>query len=514
MTPNIESLTDGERPFIAVDMKGSSIVQSGAPRCALGHKIDSNRGSGLPEDGIFAEWGWDGENLTVRNDRYGIYPLFYAAKGRSLILSPSITKVLELGGAAELDYGALSVYFRLGFFLSDDTPFRDLKTLPPSSRLTWCRGKLTLQTDERARPTPKPVSMEFDQIVDRYAELFSQAISRRLPNTNNVVLPLSGGRDSRHILLELSAQGCPPTRTVTVHGQPSIDDEDTRLASWVAEAVNIPHDRVSYPASHFAATMKDITLTELCSSSHAWLIPLAAYLASKQVSCTYDGLAGDILSSGLRTTEEKLRLARTGKTIELAKRLLDENNREPFIQSCFQDSFNKRATRDLAIAKVSEELKRHLGFADPISSFFFWNLTRRGIALLPFGIHRSVATVYCPFLDHDLFDFLINVDPSCTSGKRLHDAVIHRYYPEYRNIPFEYHAAKKPSDHVQSRFYRRSAVEAIWYLLKNQKYQSCIVKKGRFLAMLCRDAMRKKSPKIWYLHPLVHGLEIERAIMR
>jgi hypothetical protein len=36
-----------------------------------------------------------------------------------------------------------------------------------------------------------------------YASLFRAAIQRRLPQDNELVIPISGGRDSRHILVEL-----------------------------------------------------------------------------------------------------------------------------------------------------------------------------------------------------------------------------------------------------------------------------------------------------------------------
>jgi hypothetical protein len=50
-------------------------------------------------------------------------------------------------------------------------------------------------------------------------------------------------------------------------------------------------------------------------------------------------------------------------------------------------------------------------FQNPLGSFCFWNRTRREIALAPFSTLEGVPTVYAPYLDNHLFDF-INCPPA------------------------------------------------------------------------------------------------------
>src|ERR687887_1704648 len=87
---------------------------SGQPHFFRGHTIP--RRAGQRRDGIYGEWHWDGEELTVRNDRYGVLPLFFAERKDWLAVSPSIATLLEHGAPADLDEAALAVFFRLGFF--------------------------------------------------------------------------------------------------------------------------------------------------------------------------------------------------------------------------------------------------------------------------------------------------------------------------------------------------------------------------------------------------------------
>src|SRR5439155_1603673 len=79
-------------------------------------------GDGTP-DGVFAEWKWDGRRLRVRNDRYGVHPLFYYATANEIAVSTSVARLLAGGAPADFDGDAIAVFLRLGFFVGEDTPF-------------------------------------------------------------------------------------------------------------------------------------------------------------------------------------------------------------------------------------------------------------------------------------------------------------------------------------------------------------------------------------------------------
>ena len=117
--------------FHAKNLDGQ-VHTKGRASCLLGHRIAAD-----PDDGIFAEWQWDGERLTAKNGRYGFYPVYYYARNKEFVLSPTIKRILESGADASLDYPALAVFLRLGFFIGEDTPFKHIKALPPSADLRW-----------------------------------------------------------------------------------------------------------------------------------------------------------------------------------------------------------------------------------------------------------------------------------------------------------------------------------------------------------------------------------------
>jgi len=81
------------KPFIYARKCGDQIITKGIHRCFLGHKITKRQDR--KSDGIFVEWQWERDRLTLWNDRYGIYPIYYCHKGDEIWISPSIIKLIK-----------------------------------------------------------------------------------------------------------------------------------------------------------------------------------------------------------------------------------------------------------------------------------------------------------------------------------------------------------------------------------------------------------------------------------
>ncbi|MDZ7803486.1 hypothetical protein [Thiohalophilus sp.] len=117
----------------------------------------------------------------MSNDRYGIYPLYYACHDNAIHISPSIHHVLKGNFPKTLDTAALAVFYRLGFFIGEDTPFEQIRILPPGSRLSWQQGRMQLERGSIETPAPSNEVRSFDEAVEQYADLFEQAITRCPP---------------------------------------------------------------------------------------------------------------------------------------------------------------------------------------------------------------------------------------------------------------------------------------------------------------------------------------------
>jgi len=431
-----------DEPCFTLTQRGSAVAASGPAHFFRGHRITATGGS---PDGIFAEWSWDGRRLTVRGDRYGASPLFYAHDGDRLSVSPSLVRLVDAGAPTEFDEAALAVFLRLGFFLGDDTPFRSIRTVPPDGTLIWDEGVVSLSGGYRFVP---PQRLSRDAAIDGFIDLFRQAMRRRPPVEDDVVVPLSGGRDSRHILFELCESGRAPRYTVTIPRYPPRASEDERIAPIIAREAGVPHILLAQSESRFLPELRKNLDTHLCADEHAWYVRMVDELAGK-AGTMYDGLGGALSVPNRFLSREALALFEAGRLRELAARLLHSLSRsnERFLMQVIREPFRAALSFDRAVDHFAGELERHRAAADPIKSFNFWNRIRRELALVPYGMMRAVPTVYSPYLDHDLYDFLSSLAPEVmsptlsASDKSFHSEAVLRGYPRFAHIPFEDKAA-------------------------------------------------------------------------
>ncbi len=432
-----------EQLFIRV-RGGDGCRVEGQPSCVLGHRLP--RPGGTP-DGVFAEWRWDGEQLTVVNDRYGFQPLFYFTRPGEIGLAPAVQTLLDRGAPRDLDWDALAVFLRLGFFLGEDTPFQAIRAVPPGAVFRWSPAGLVVQ----GRPPSWPETRRLDRagVLRTYQELFAEAVRRRRPEGPFALL-LSGGRDSRHILFELCRQGFKPDLAATVDLPQSTDG---RIAAAIAVELGLRHLRVAAPRPSPALEQRKNRETHFCADEHAWILPLRDTLQGR-CDILYDGIGGDVLSAGLFLDPDSLSLFRAGRQCsphapredytppagataiaDLARALFAREHPVPIVPRLLNAETARKLGDDRAVERLTAELRRHADAPNPCGSFFFWNRTRREIALSPFSIFGAFR-VFAPFLDHDVVDFLAGLPAELFLDHTFHDQAIAQAYPQWAHLPY------------------------------------------------------------------------------
>ena len=379
----------------------------------------------------FVEWSWDGESLSAQNDRFGFQPAYYWATDDEIMLSPSIPALLRLGASADTDYRALATMLTFSFFIGDDTPFKQIRALPPAARLTWSPGKFTL-TSAPSTVAAKPVG--YREALAQYDTLFRAAVARRLP-AKEFAMPLSGGRDSRHILLELHRAKARPKFCVTVKQYPPTASDDSRIAKLLAERLGLGHRDIEAPTDHFAAEMASLGRCSFNAIGLSQWSVVVDLCRAQGIDTVYDGLGGDFLSAGAQLTPDKLRLLDAGRLEDVARACMQDGH--AFRQSFVKPTVRERLALEAGIERFAQELGNHLGAGNPLTSFLFYNRCRRRIAQNPLANFDEIATVHLPYLDDELVGFLLSLPASLLVGHSFHTDTIHAAFPQYRDIPFE-----------------------------------------------------------------------------
>lgn len=413
-------------PYFHVKHVGNQFETRGATAGHLGHEIqgaDARAGEGL-----FAKWQWDGTTLHAQVDECGFYPLYYYTTDTECAISPSIPMLLRLGAPSELDYAALSVFMRIGWFVGADTPFRSIRAFLPNGSLTWS-AKGTHVTG--AIPLGKSSHLSRSEGIDGYIQLFRAALRRRLPKDDNFTVLLTGGRDSRHQLYELCLAGHKPKTAHTIGEYIVASNDEMVAAAAVAQATQVQHIIINQTQSPFALEVRNNLATNFCANEHSWLWPLADHLRGK-FKTIYDGLGGSIFDRGFQLTETRLNLCDAGRLHELADDLMIKEN----TLSMLSHTLKTQCPRELAISRLTDELRIHADTPNPIDSFLFWTRTRRSSVLSSYRVLDASHTVLCPFIDLALVNHLASLPGRMMLDHNFHDETIHRAFPQYAHIPF------------------------------------------------------------------------------
>lgn len=434
----------GDR-WIFLSLRDGAPVQRGMASARFGTPLP--RPDGGPPDGIAGGWHWDGYRLVAETDGLGFQNLFVYQRGSDCAVSDSPLRLIAEGADPAPDARALAVFTRIGLFLNEDTPFRHIRVLPPGGRLEWQDGRVTLRGGRP--PMPRASGLGRDAAVEAMIEMPRAAIARSLAAWDGpIVLPLSGGRDSRHLLLELRHQGRAPDLCITFQHARSGIEPDAAAARAICAATGQPHAILGAPRRRAHDILRALVLTGLCADEHAQMLPLHDMIARGGMDqrggavprggwATFDGIAGDILTNPDDFAAEQMRLSRQGDFTGMALALIAGHERvirRPGVAAA-ELLPGLAGPRDEAVAYLAETIATFADAPDPYQVFWFWHRTRREISHVSTGILGRAQAVFTPFLDRDFVDLCLSLSWDVTSDQQLHNLAMARAYPAFAAVP-------------------------------------------------------------------------------
>lgn len=403
-------------------------------------------------DGVFAEWEWDGDQLSARTCATGFMPLYYFFDGRQIVLATRIADLFAAAGTTpRICAASLGVLLRLGFLVGHHTPFTGVRVLGPQGTLTWRPGS----APEVHWSYPEPGHQRAGAIRERYITVFRESMGRIVDiMSDDFAVPLSGGRDSRHIALELHRIGRRPKFALTARHLPPRNNEDVRVAAELCKAMAWPHRVVRQPAlGQYSRECAHAEAADFMTYEHAWTLPLCDTLRAAGVSEVFDGVGGDVLSAGLFQDDRLLQHFAQGDIEAVRNGLLahwSQLGGEDALAETLGPGLSQAAAFEPAAELIDAELRLHRGQPNPLKSFYFWNRSRRGTGLLPFRILGG-HVAYAPYLDLPLVQFLLGLEPAETRDKRLHTDVISLADAAIGSIQYEDKGARAGRQRISDR---------------------------------------------------------------
>jgi len=109
---------------------------------------------------------------------------------------PSRQSFVKIDAPSELNYEAICVFAALGFFLDQDTYFKNEICLRPASSHTVNDKGIVVKSESYFQWYHTPKDINFEEALDGFTSLFESIIDQQVQD-KGVILPLSGGLDSR-----------------------------------------------------------------------------------------------------------------------------------------------------------------------------------------------------------------------------------------------------------------------------------------------------------------------------
>ena len=427
---------------------------------------------GIPEiareNGIYAFVFWDERNavLWIGTDRYGLKPFYYSYQDGVFAFSTDLNWLVRNSSRKfTVNYNTFSQYICLRHPFGDETLFQEIFRVPQGELLRYSVKEDQLQSIPYfSYLSIKPdTSITPEQVLAETPRRFKAALERQLNGAKKVVLPLSGGYDSRLIACGLNALGV-KLETFTTHKDYRFTT-DTIAAAEVAKLLKANHHYKDLPVNYLARFhQKKCRLVNFETSYHPWILNLLTILPEEPLPC-FDGLGGDACLGGSEVTPEFWSLWRKkeyNKLLQIYFRWY-KTSFEGLISSKYHKIIKKLSTK-----KISSEFNKVKGNANGLIYLGLRNFTRRAISLSTFGILANKQPIRTPFFDHEFFDWTLSIPVRQKVNAKIYGQIFRIISGKTATIPTTH---QRPN---QSKYFRKSP--ELWRSRQNRTYLGKMIK--------------------------------------
>lgn len=376
--------------------------------------------------------------LIARSDPFLLSRWYYTQSGNKLYLTNSLLFLKrKLGSAVEVNWQSADSLLRFGYLRDKETPLRKVFSLRSGETLRCQNGQLSL---EQVRVSPPPRKVRPVTSAEIYQRL-SVSVQQELEGMDRVVIPLSGGMDSR-VLLALALQVLPREAIHTVtFGHPT--SLDFRIGRQVAQDFGVTNQVMPMDSRPLGEQVKD---NFPVGEGMHWCVPeypVGPYHeALPDHSLILSGYIGDVVFGSFEPDDE-IESAQSAsdlllETIEsvpklVLKRLLPNNTSSDNL--------------------VSENGSPLLSY----ESFIYGShqMNRTNFALF---VHRHKYCYAAPFVHAKVLETAYALDARDRRGERAFFGMVREHLPDLWRLPLKSSFGYPP----EFRYARRTMLVRTW----------------------------------------------------
>lgn len=329
----------------------------------------------------------------------------------------------------DLDYSAIAIFIAIGFMLDDDTFYDKIKVLKPASNNTINKNKL-IQQDKNWEWHYNPIERSIDTIVDEFSDLFESLISTKIQN-KKIVLPLSGGLDSRTLLVPLKDHIKLVLFSYEFEGgynENKFGQQISSIKNWPFYAQKISSGylwkKIDLIANYnncftdFTHPRQIAVINQMQNLGDSLLLGhWGDVLFDKQSDCKGKSVCDQFL-------ELKLKLIKPGG-LELASDLWEYWG----LASSFEEYFDNRVLKMYENIKIDHCSARMRAFKS-----LYWAPRWTSINL---SIFESAGNLILPYYDDEMLKFICTVPERYLKNRKIQIEYIKKYYPQLAKVPLQ-----------------------------------------------------------------------------
>ncbi len=344
-------------------------------------------------------------------------PTFYrepnASKGRTLALK------------------SICLYTAFGFFLDQDTFYKEEKTLRPGATYQFNDNNQIVEEKSWFKWYYSPREITFEQALEEYALLFEKITTSLLKPYHNIILPLSGGLDSRTQAAVLKGNSNVFTYSYEFAGS----FNETKYAIEISKREAYNFKAYTIPKSYLWDNIEQLATLNGCYSEFTHPRQMAIYDEFKDMGDVFFlGHWGDVLFDDMHVSEE---LSFEQQVDKLLKGVVKKGGLELGtalweawgLVGSFKSYLRERVESLLSNIDIDNVNARVRAFKS-----LYWAPKWTSINLCIFSAHHPIVL---PYYSNEMCEFICRIPERYLAGRQMQIAYIKNKAPELASIPWQ-----------------------------------------------------------------------------
>lgn len=343
---------------------------------------------------------------------------------------PTHQKFFRRGDDNSTDLKAVCIFVSAGFFLGEDTYFTNLKAMQPCTEYELDENNEAVASRQTWSWHSSPLQMTLDEATEEFASLF-HSISTRLIDSRKVILPLSGGLDSRTQAVVLD-----DNRNVHAYSYKFQDSfDETKYGKEIARINGFDFNEYTIPEGYLWDRIERLSEINQCYADFTHPRQMAHIEELSSLGEVFFlGHWGDVLFDDMGLPEQ---LTFGEQLSALRKKIIKQSGAELArdlwevwgLEGNFDDHIEEKLAMLLKPIDIRDANARIRAFKS-----MYWAPRWTSANMNVFSAFRPVAV---PYYDEEMCRFICTVPEDLLSGRKIQINYIKKYSPELASVSWQ-----------------------------------------------------------------------------